>query len=137
MRYFRILPHIADVRLYVKGDSLRQLFIAALEGMNSILGGSTEKSKASAVFQEIEVSSQDVTTLIIDFLSEVLTRSQILKYQFSMDEIYECNERYFKARLLGCRVSAFEEDVKAVTYHEANVIRNREGNYETTIVFDV
>ena len=34
-------------------------------------------------------------------------------------------------------VDAFDEDIKAVTYHEANIEENEEGVLQTTIIFDI
>jgi SHS2 domain-containing protein len=41
------------------------------------------------------------------------------------------------ATIKGNRVSYFDEDIKAVTYHEAAVKQNNEGQLETVIIFDI
>lgn len=62
----------------------------------------------------LELASLDISSLLIDFLSTILTLS------------YE-NKAIF----------CFDKDIKAVTYHEAEVKKNDQGKYETTIVFDI
>jgi len=41
------------------------------------------------------------------------------------------------ARLFGAHVRKFDEDIKAVTYHEANITHSPTGEFETMIVFDI
>ena len=40
-------------------------------------------------------------------------------------------------KLSGTRINNFDEEIKAVTYHEANVIKNKKGLWETCIIFDI
>ena len=42
-----------------------------------------------------------------------------------------------EAGLEGFEVEVLAKDIKAVTYHEADVRENAEGQFETTIVFDI
>jgi SHS2 domain-containing protein len=42
-----------------------------------------------------------------------------------------------EATVYGRKVSGFKEDVKAVTYHEADITENEEGCLETVVVFDI
>lgn len=143
MRKFEILPHTADLRLKVEGDSLPELFLAAVEGMGKVIGGrswiKTNKDSVikELVVKEINVSSADTTALLVDFLSEVLTASHENKAIFYKAEFKDFNISSLNANLFGQKVDEFDEDIKAVTYHEANIIKNAQGNYETTIVFDI
>ena len=49
MKSFTIIPHIADVRLHIKGNTLQELFLAGMEGMAQI----SKKDFFKAVFDEI------------------------------------------------------------------------------------
>ncbi|MGE5443248.1 MAG: archease [Ignavibacteriales bacterium] len=42
-----------------------------------------------------------------------------------------------EAILRGFTASSFDEDIKAVTYHEAEVKETEDGKWETMIVFDI
>src|SRR5512147_1783475 len=75
MNRFQILPHTADVRLKVTGDSLEELFTAALEGMNKIIKNDYKAGSHVQYTEKISIDSADASMLIIDFLSEVLTLS--------------------------------------------------------------
>lgn len=43
MRTHQTLSHTADIRLRVEADNLPELFVAAIEGMTSILKAQSEK----------------------------------------------------------------------------------------------
>lgn len=138
MKSFSILSHTADVRLKVEGTTLEELFESSLEGMNKIISQKNYPDDLESSFWEtIAVTSSDVTTLLIDFLSQVLTKTHIHCAVFFKMEFRQLTENYLEADIYGIKIDSFGEDIKAVTYHEAEVQRNKKGNYETVIVFDI
>lgn len=138
MKAYSLIPHTGDVRLHAGGKSHEKLFAAALEGMNRILNKEYEKHlNKHTITEELTVTAYDITSLLIDFLSEVLTRSHIRKAIFHTIDYIEIQGNTLNARLLGTKADKFMEDIKAVTYHEANVRQNDKGYYETTVVFDI
>ena len=86
---------------------------------------------------QIELESIDLTVLLVDFLSEVLTESHMLKAILTGLAIEELAENKIKASLVANPIEEFEEDIKAVTYHEANVVQNEKGNWETMLIYDI
>ncbi len=131
------LSHTADVRMRLKADSVKELFEAALEGMNKIIMGREYYQKQKLTITEnIALTSQNLTTLLIEFLNEVLTRSHTHKALFGAIQINQLSETEISASVSGYHVEEFHEDIKAVTYHEADVHRNNEKQYETIILFD-
>lgn len=139
MRRFKLLSHTADVRLKVEGDSLEELFTAAMEGMFEFAKhGFCATDKNFPISENIKISSGDITALLIDFLSEILTLSQEKKAIFCRLEFVKLIETEVEVRVLGAEVEKFNEDIKAVTYHEADIKKNpKTGLYETNIVFDI
>lgn len=137
MRSHKILGHTADLRLHVEGDTLQELFTAALEGMAAIINKHGCSDFKPDRKDEISVSSPTLTTLLIDFLSGVLTHSHINQTVYCGIKIHELGETSISATILGRKVKNFTEDIKAVTYHEADIIKNSTGNLETVIVFDI
>lgn len=145
--YHKLLPHTADTCLYVEASTLAELFETAMEGMGNIIKSSqpkagpplAEKLKAQSpdIIKEIKIESQDATSLLIDFLSEVLTLSQEEKAVFRKADIKRLTDTGIEAEIFGEKVNEFDEDIKAVTYHEAEVRKNEKGNWEVTIVFDI
>ena len=138
MHEFVILPHTSELRLKVFGDTRQELFTAAVEGMNSVIKEEFSPDKSLMNYRDvIEVSSKDISMLLIDFLSELLTLSHQYKAVFHDVMFQEFTETKIIAHVEGDGVDGFDEDIKAVTYTEANIIKNRQGQYETMIVFDI
>ena len=136
MKSYQILPHVADIRLKVEADNLTELFMAAIEGMMTII----KESKAEEQEREkriIEVESADATSLLIDFMNDILYQSHTNKEVYTEVNFLEFSEKALKAEIYGIKVDDFDEDIKAVTYHEAEIKKNEKGNFETVIVFDI
>lgn len=138
MKHFEFLPHTADIRMHVEASSPAELFEAALQGMNTILDTSPNKGAGTAEMEyTCQLTSPDLTALLIDFLSDVLTASYESKAIFDTLHIHALTETTLRAIVRGYSVGQFDEDIKAVTYHEAEVIRNAKGNWETIVIFDI
>lgn len=138
MKSFRILSHTADIRLKAEASSLKELFSSALEGMNEIIKKDfCASEKSFTMKEEISVASSDTTALLIDFLSEVLSLSQQNHALYCFAEFSELKDKSLKAKLSGKKVDEFDEDIKAVTYHEADIKKNTNGRYETVVIFDI
>ncbi len=145
MRSYKFFPHVADVRLKVESDNIEELFTAALEGMgNLVKDGSCPastsqepKKNPEESKEKIEISSVDSTALLVDFLSEVLTYTQVNKVVYCKAKFEKLTDNFLKATIYSKKVDKFDEDIKAVTHHEAEIKKNKEGNFETIIIFDI
>lgn len=132
---YEILPHTADVRLRVSAPSLEELFRDAMRGMYAIMRG--EASGGTLVTRTLAVhDSADTTSLLIDFLNEVLGRAHVARELFGDVTFTRLDATSLDATLTGLAPASFEEDVKAVTYHEAEV-RHEAGGWGTVVVFDL
>lgn len=136
MRLHEFIEHTADVRMHVEGSTQEDLFIAALEGMAALMvpesvGAPAEQSAL------ITLTSVDITALLVDFLNEVLAQSQTHYVVYTRVHFTRLSPTSLEATVHGHSVSSFDEDIKAVTYHEADVHTNAAGNLETMIVFDI
>lgn len=132
------LPHTADIRILVESDTLEGLFQGSLEGMCGILWHENWPEIQQKVEQvKVELRAPDSTVLLIDFLSEALTMILTHKILFRELEIVHLHERELVGLLKGFPVEGFDDDIKAVTYHEAEIVKNEEGKWETAIVFDI
>lgn len=132
---YLILPHQADLRLSVQGSNTENLFRAALNGLCKVML-QEENCKQPSITKQITVESTDLTGLLIDFLSEVLSLSHQHKVLFCEVNFEKLTESYLKAEIRGIEVERFDEDVKAVTYHEADVVFI-DGVYQCVIVLDI
>lgn len=133
---YKIISHTGDLRIVVTGKTIRELFSSALRGMMSYMSpGITKNSKP--VQRSIFMKSPDKVTLLVDFLNEVLSLSQIYKEAYYKIKFNKITETKVEAKILGKRVKSFNEDIKAVTYHEADIQKNKKGEWQTTLVFDI
>jgi SHS2 domain-containing protein len=132
---FKILPHTADVRMLVFGDSFQELFFNALLGMEKILG--PIKTNKETDWREFKVESLDTTALLIDFLSEILYLTQTHKEIYNQLEIKKLTETSIEGRVKGIKIEGFSEDIKGVTYHEAYVQQKSDGKWEALVIFDL
>lgn len=139
MEAFQVLPHTADIRLFVTGDGLEEIFSSALRGMGFLQKKDFCKQQEGLLFvkEKIQIKATDKTSLLIDFLSEVLTLSHINKVVYCEASFHKLSETTLSATVKGNKVNYFDEDIKAVTYHEAEIKRNESGELETTIIFDI
>jgi len=138
MKRFEIREHTADLRLFVEGDTLEELFTAALEveGMADILT-KQKPDETPSIKRKITLQSSDTTALLIDFLSDALYFSHTEGTVFRSVTFQNLTKTSFTAHIHGHKTNGFDEDIKAVTYHEAEVKKNSIGNYETSIIFDI
>jgi SHS2 domain-containing protein len=138
MKKIEYLQHTADIRVKVESDSLEGLFLAGLEAMNHVIGKSTPSPENTTEMRRtIELKAPDTTVLLIDFLSEILTLTHTTGVLFSALKVTKLTEKSMLAEVSGFPADHFEEDIKAVTYHEAEVVQNEKGNWQTVIIFDI
>jgi SHS2 domain-containing protein len=135
-----MIEHRADVRLGLAADSLAELLQAGLDGLNAILKpGFCDRAGAGTLplRRSIRLDAPDATALLVDFLSEVLTHAHIDHAIYCRAELRLRGETGLDAELSGAPVDRLDEDVKAVTYHEADVRHDPAADWTTTLVLDI
>jgi len=130
---FKILPHAADVKIKVFGNTKQELFLNAVEGMNAIL---KSRGKGKSVCRKIEVESLDLNALLIDFLNEILYLSETNREVYNEVKFKNFSDKRLQGELTGNEVESFGEDIKAVTYHGVE-IKKKNNVYRTDILFDI
>ena len=131
---FELQQHTADIRLLVRGSSPEELFSEAMRGMFEIMRGKV--GTAQIIRRRFTLDSVDRTSLLVDFLSEILSSAHIGRELFADATFPTLTETELVADVIGYSPVEFEQDVKAVTYHEADV-RYENGMWSTTLVFDI
>jgi SHS2 domain-containing protein len=129
------LHHTADVRLAVRADSYEELVREALQALFDFVVGAASRTDDSRSF-DVRVDAPDHTFLLVDFLNEALTLSHIHRMVFTVEAL-KVDGLEMTATLRGATPERFSEDVKAVTYHEAEVKENADGSWQTQLVFDI
>ncbi|MBI2012846.1 MAG: archease [Candidatus Colwellbacteria bacterium] len=137
---YEIIDHTADIKIRVRGNTLQNLFLEAATAMTELMKPLQIPDRHEYVKtpeRKIIVEAPDTTALLIDFLSEVLALSQTNKEIYNRMTFSHFSPTKVEAVLGEVRVEKFDEDIKAVTYHEADVRQNEKGEWETMIVFDI
>jgi SHS2 domain-containing protein len=135
---FEELPHTADWSLRIWAPDLTQLFAESARGMNALAGiRLAEKPRVRRLFS---VSSPDVESLLVSFLSELVYFSE--QDRLAFDQIHlsldleDSPPCHLSATLRGAPILSLDKAIKAVTYHNLKIQQTTRG-YEIEIVFDV
>ncbi|MDH3699267.1 MAG: archease [Flavobacteriaceae bacterium] len=135
---YEFIPHIADIRMRIEGQELDELFQAGLKGMTHLLKEDfCRHVKGMPVSLPVHVHAVDVTCLLIDFLSMILSMTYTEKLMFCELDIQKVTENEIKCNIIGFPMVSLDEEIKAVTYHEADVNRMANGNWTSYVVFDI
>lgn len=146
MKDFELIPHTADIKIRVYGQTMAELFKHALQGMFQSIGphaqGCHEKDgrlicKNLPVHHGIHLQSYDTESLLVDFLSQALYLSDIHNEAYLDAEIHELTPTEIKATVKGVKITGFDVvEIKAVTYHDLKIEQSGQ-IWQTDIVFDI
>ncbi len=132
---FEEIEHTADLALKIYGQNLEQLLINAARGLNSIMGaGPRIQSKSQE--KSISLEAIDAESLLVEWLSELAFWAETEMLVFNNFDIQRVSTTHVSAIIYGNRVARLEKHVKAVTYHNLEIIKTDSG-LAATVVFDV
>ncbi len=134
-QHFEVIEHTADWSIRVRGHDLSHLFEHAAQGMSTLMAGDLDELPHD-VQRILELSAYDVEGLLVEWLSELAYWAEMEQLVFSQFDIVEVTQRNLRAVVRGGRAGELHKHIKAVTYHNLDVVENEQG-WETTIVFDV
>jgi SHS2 domain-containing protein len=135
MKPYKILEHKADLKIRSFGKTKEELFSNTLKGMSD--SQRPEIEEGTTLKRGLRVISSDLSALLVDFLSEILYLEQTKKEIYFGIEFKKFTEKEIEAEISGQKVTRFNEDIKAVTYHEIDVRQKDDGDWEATIIFDI
>ncbi len=134
MEKFKILERTADLRIRAFGKDKKQVFENLMLGMQA---GLRPKIIAKRVKTKIEIKSEDLESLLFDFLSEINYLNNV------NDEIYQkiifekFSDTEFEAELFGKKVSWFGLEIKGATLHGLDIHQEKDGSWQATVLFDI
>ncbi len=132
--YYEEVEHTADCAIHVRGTDLASLFVNAARGMMSLIGAKAGEDGTRSYV--IHLRSFDAESLLVDWLSELLYLSDRDGVLFDGFEIRRLEPNEIEAIVTGKPASEPEMHIKAVTFHNLE-IKQTDGGYEATVVFDV
>jgi SHS2 domain-containing protein len=134
---YELIQHTADIRIRVVASSVEELFKDSLRGLMHYIAGNVPPVEVLGPARyDIVVDAPDQTALLVDFLNEALLRSH-LEHVVIGDVTFDSLTETSLAASLVSTQARVAEDVKAVTYHEADVRQQDDGQWTTTIVLDI
>jgi len=133
MKKFEFLPHTADLKIVAYGQNEPETLKNAVFALNQFL--KPKKFLREKVSLEIDLEAKNKTYLWIDFLSEVLTQIYVHKAIFTEIDFTEFSDSKIKAILKGRKFASLEKDIKAITYHQAEIKKNH--LYQFTFICDI
>ncbi len=130
----QILEHKADLKIRAFGRTKKELFLNMLLGMAE--NQKAEKLKTK-VKRQIKIKSLDLAALLVDFLSEALYLSQVNQEVYDSVKFSKFADTELAGELIGQKVERFDEDIKAVTYHNLEIKQTKDGGWQAIILFDI
>ena len=132
---FEEIEHTADRALRICGSSLGELLLNAARGMNSLMAA---KHVPCSEHQEkfVALEAMDAESLLVDWLSELAywaEREMRIFHEFKIESV---SPTHLRVLMYGTRATQLENKIKAVTYHNLEVVQTENG-LTATVVFDV
>jgi SHS2 domain-containing protein len=128
------IEHTADWAIRVRGRDLGELFANAARGMFGLMADLD--GVALTVERQVALEEFDSETLLVSWLSELLWLNEESDAVFVRYEITALTPTQLQATVWGGPVSSQWKHIKAVTFHDLEIIKTDNG-YEVTLVFDV
>ena len=140
MGTFELFEHTADVGMRVEAESLEGLFVEAARGAFSLIVENPDAIRPQETLS-IELESEDVEGLFVDWLRELI-------YRFEAEHLLLCafdvqisgDRRRLRANCRG--EPAYwsrhlpDNELKAVTYHDL-FVRQTPYGWEAEVIFDI
>ena len=138
MKRFEILDHTADIGLLVYGEDLKSLFENAGEAFFNLI---TDLKKVRLLTErKIEIRRESLERLMVDWLNELLYLHDVENLLFKGFHVESVGEEGLKAKVKGEffqeGVHVIKTGVKAVTYHQLEVLQEKD-RWRARIIFDL
>lgn len=134
MERYRVIDHPSDIGIEAFGKDKNDLFGNAAFGMMDTMfdlrGVSGEMSF------DIKVSSDDVESLLIAWLSELLYICDSKHVSLCRFEIGRLTDKELEAKVLGGKIIKTKLFIKAATYNQLEIKKEKD-NWKARIIFDV
>lgn len=132
---FEEIEHTADRALRIYGRNLEELLLNAAFGLNSLMGAD-EDPGATPQTKSIVLDAEDAEGLLVEWLSELAFWAESEMLVFGKFDLQTVSATHIRAAVAGRQVKKLERHIKAVTYHNLEIVKTETG-LEATVVFDV
>jgi SHS2 domain-containing protein len=132
---FEEIDHTADVALRLWAPDFETLLVQAARGAAWIMTGKMSPGPFQ-VRKHLALEAFDRESLLVAWLGELAYSAEVDRELFFRFEFDRVTDRRLMAVAEGNRVPALKTVIKAVTYHDLEIVETARG-FETTIVIDV
>ena len=136
--HYELFDHTADIGVRVFGPTLAALVAPAGEGLYAVIGKLAPGGSGATV--QLCFAGDEPALLLRDYLAELLRLFEMRRQIVSAVEVEEFSQSRLavtaRAHPVDEKHSAYEREVKAVTYHELD-IRAIPGGYQATYIVDI
>ena len=134
MKKYEELEHTADLKVRIYGRDMRELFANASWALAELLA-----EPSQLTFQEertLSLEADDYPMLLVDWLSELLYLLEVEGTLLVAQRITGLSPSRISATLVGAKPGTIKQEIKAVTYHDLEIVEGKEG-CQATVVFDI
>lgn len=133
---YREREHTADWELEVWGPDMSALLEQAARGMYALSG--VRLWSSPRLTRELEMQAPDRESLLVGFLSELLYLGDEQRIAFDRFDLKVLggDQLRLHASLEGAEIESQSKEIKAVTYHNLEVIEH-DGRLIARVIFDV
>jgi len=131
----RFVDHTSEIGLQVRAATFGELLAEAARGLASLMLREVPAAVAGEA-REIEVSSHDRESLLVDWLNEILYVAETGLWVPLEPEVLEVSDTRIRARARGVMVEISPSMVKAATFHGLEVVETAEG-FSAEVILDV
>ena len=134
MKKYQNLEHTADLKIRAFGKTKEELFANLAYGLFKNINDNLDNFNIE-VEREIKVEGVDEQSLLVNFLNEILSLSDI------NDEVYfkfdiKISNNMIEGIIRGSKIEKNDLDVKAATYNDLKIQKTNQG-YIGEVVFDI
>lgn len=144
---FEILEETPDLKLKIFGSSPKELFKNAIYSLGyvqkpeiveqSAVGALLGRLRGKRVIEYFLIESMDYNTILVDFLSDILSRCETQGAVFFEVKFNNFSENKIEGRVYGVKTEDFAKNVKAVAYDQVDIKEASSKKWETLLVFDI
>jgi SHS2 domain-containing protein len=143
--YSRSEEHVGEWKLTLWADTVEELFAEAARVVSRECGltappalpdSGEGRLKPGEGWERVTVTARDTETLLVDWLNELLGRSEINHHAYPEVRELKIVDGHLDAEIRGRPVTSWRSSLKAATYHGLQL--GREGNrWKAVVLLDV
>lgn len=126
--------HTGEVRIWVEAPDLAGLFREAGLALAELMAPDAQRPDGAA--ETIELSARDAEALLVDFLDELIYRTDTTGRVYNEIEVERADSGGLSARVRGVVPAEMKTAVKAATFHGLR-IEESDGLWRARVVLDV